>query len=169
MAIRWQHFPRSTPPSALSRQIITVFESRLGLITSSEHKHGSDHVLSLLADGLREIGFEVERGKKKDDQIAIPVLFGENGRVEKSFSADGYHPQMRYMLEVEAGRGVTNYQFLKDLFQACACENVDALGIALRNDYRGSDDFARACAFIDAVFSSRRFTLPLREVLIIGY
>jgi len=104
-----------------------------------------------------------------DDQIAIPVLFGENGKIEKSFRTDGYHVEQRYMLEVEAGRGVTNYQFLKDLFQACACDNVDSLGIALRNDYRGSDDFSRACAFIDTVFSSRRFQLPLREVLIIGY
>jgi hypothetical protein len=141
----------------------------LSTITSSEHKHGSDKVLELLSEDLRAIGFQIERGKKKVDQIAIPVLFGENGRVEKSFSTDGYHPGHRYMLEVEAGRGVTNYQFLKDLFQACACDNVESLGIALRNDYRGSDDFARACAFIDAVFSSRRFQLPLKEVLIIGY
>jgi len=73
------------------------------------------------------------------------------------------------MLEVEAGRGVTNYQFLKDLFQACACDNVDSLAIALRKTYLGSEDFTRACAFMDTVFSSRRFELPLKELLIIGY
>lgn len=169
MKIRWQHYPRSLPPSDLSRQVIEVFSRRLSGISSGVHKLGSNEVLAILADDLRAIGFQIERGKKKDDQIAIPVLFGENGHVEKSFSADGYHLEQRYMLEVEAGRGVTNYQFLKDLFQACACDNVDSLGIALRNDYRGSDDFARACAFIDTVFSSRRFGLPLKEVLIIGY
>jgi len=169
MAIRWQHYPRSMPPLQLSREVIKVFEGHLAYISSSDHKHGSDQVLAILADDLRKIGFQIERGKKKDNQIAIPVLFGINGRVEKSFSADGYHPEQRYMLEVEAGRGVTNHQFLKDLFQACACDNVDSIGIALRNDYRGSDDFYRACAFIDAVFNSRRFQLPLREVLIIGY
>jgi hypothetical protein len=141
----------------------------LSSISSGQFKHGSNQVLALLADDLRVIGFLIERGKKKDDQITIPVLFGENGKIEKSFRADGYHPEQKYMLEVEAGRGVTNHQFLKDLFQACACDNVDALGIALRNDYRGSDDFTRACAFIDTVFSSKRLQLPLREVLIIGY
>lgn len=169
MAIRWQHYPRSLPPLPLSRSIIKIFETQLESISSDKFKHGSDTVLAILAEDLRGIGFQIERGKKKDDQIAIPVLFGENGRIEKSFSADGYHPDYKYMLEVEAGRGVTNYQFLKDLFQACACDNVDSLGIALRNDYRGSNDFLRACAFIDAVFSSRRFELPLKEVLIIGY
>jgi hypothetical protein len=149
--------------------VIGIFESRLSTISSKDFKHGSDQVLAILAQDLRTIGFQIERGKKKDDQIAIPVLFGENGRIEKSFNADGYHAAQRYMLEVEAGRGVTNHQFLKDLFQACACDNVDSLAIALRNDYRGSDDFSRACAFIETVFSSRRFQLPLKEVLIIGY
>lgn len=169
MSIRWQHYPRSLPPSDLSRQIINVFDQRLAEISSKKHKHDSNQVLAILADDLHSIGFQIERGKKKADQIAIPVLFGENGCIEKSFSTDGYHLKYRYMLEVEAGRGVTNYQFLKDLFQACSCDNVDSLAIALRNDYRGSDDFSRACAFIDTVFSSRRFQLPLREVMIIGY
>lgn len=169
MAIRWQHYPRSVPPSELSRGIIKIFEENLEGISSSSHKLGSNAVLEVLAAPLRAIGFKIERGKKKDDQIAIPVLFGVNGRIEKSFSADGYHPEQRYMLEVEAGRGVTNYQFLKDLFQACACDNVDSLAIALRNDYRGADDFAKACTFVETVFSSRRFQLPLREMVIIGY
>ena len=156
-------------PSDVSRKIIDVFVQRSSEITSSSHKLGSDKVLAIVADDLRAIGFQIERGKKKDDKIKIPVLFGENGKIEKAFHADGYFPSQRYMLEVEAGRGVTNYQFLKDLFQACACDNVDSLAIALRNTYLGSEDFTRACAFMDAVFSSRRFELPLKEVLIIGY
>jgi hypothetical protein len=169
MATRWQHYPRSLAPSGVSRQIIDVFTKRSAEIASSSHKLGSNQVLAILADDLRAIGFQIERGKKNIDKIAIPVLFGENGKIEKSFNADGYFPSQRYMLEVEAGRGVANYQFLKDLFQACACDNVDSLAIALRNTYLGSEDFTRACAFMDAVFSSRRFELPLKEVLIIGY
>jgi hypothetical protein len=151
MTIRWQHYPRSIPPSQISREVIKVFEARLSSISSSSNKHGSDQVLAILAEDLRTIGFQIERGKKKDDQIAIPVLFGQNGRIEKSFSADGYHAEKRYMLEVEAGRGVTNYQFLKDLFQACACDNVDALGIALRNDYRD-----RSRRLFDSTFSRQK-------------
>jgi len=34
-------------------------------------------------------------------------------------------------LEVEAGRAYTNYQFLKDLFQACMMHDVQYLGMDL--------------------------------------
>jgi hypothetical protein len=167
--IRWQHYPRSAKPSELSRNIIHAFESSLIKIDSSKFKHGSDFVLAIVAEPLRELGFQVERSKKKNDKIAIPVLFGQNGKVEKAFHADAYHELGRYMLEVEAGRGVTNYQFLKDIFQACSCNNVDSLSIAVRNIYNGNDDFSAVCTFMNTVFSSRRFQLPLKELLIIGY
>ena len=167
--IRWQHFPKSARPSELSRGVITVFEDNLSHIDSSLMTHASDAVLAIVAAPLRALGFDVEKGKKKDDKIAIPVLFGQNGRIEKAFHADAYHRQSQYMLEVEAGRGVTNYQFLKDLFQACACDNVDSLAIAVRNVYSGNDDFNSVCTFVDTVFSSRRFQLPLKELLILGY
>lgn len=167
--IRWQHFPRSLKPSELSKGVIRVFEDNLAQIDSSSQTHASNAVLAIVADPLRLLGFAVERGKKKNDKIAIPVLFGQNGKIEKAFHADAYHEQAKYMLEVEAGRGVTNYQFLKDLFQACACDNVDSLAIAVRNTYNGNGDFASVCTFVDTVFSSRRFQLPLKELLILGY
>jgi hypothetical protein len=169
MNLRWQHFPRSQPPSALCRQTVEVFERKHASVDSRNHDYNSDKVLSLLADDLRLLGFQIEKGKKKDDKIAIPVLFGENGRISKAFHTDGYHSESKYMLEVEAGRGFTNYQFLKDLFQACSCDNVDSLAVAVRNDYKGSDDFSKVCTFMDTVFSSRRFALPLKEVLVSGY
>jgi hypothetical protein len=167
--LRWQHYPRSLPPSVLGRSIIGVFQANHQSINSRQYDFDSNRVLSALAEALRSIGFLIEKGKKKDDKIAIPVLFGQNGRIEKAFHADGYHEQEKYMIEVEAGRAFTNYQFLKDLFQACACENVDALAVAVRNVYKKSDDFSKVCTFMDTVFSSRRFSLPLKEVLIIGY
>lgn len=167
--IRWQHYPRSLKPSDLSKAVIQVFTDCLPQVDSRVHKRNSDAVLAIVAEPLRQVGFQVERGKKKDDKIAIPILFGQNGRIEKAFHADAYHEASHYMLEVEAGRGVTNYQFLKDIFQACSCDNVDALSIAVRNTYNGNDDFNSVCTFIDTVFSSRRFQLPLKELLIIGY
>jgi hypothetical protein len=167
--LRWQHYPRSLPPSVLGCSVIAVFEATHSAIDSRQHDFDSNRVLAELADPLRGLGFLIERGKKKDDKIAIPVLFGRNGKIDKAFHADGYHEQAKYMIEVEAGRAFTNYQFLKDLFQASACENVDALAIAVRNLYKGSDDFGKVCTFMDTVYSSRRFSLPLREILIIGY
>jgi hypothetical protein len=73
------------------------------------------------------------------------------------------------VIEVEAGRGVTNHQFLKDLFQACVMQEVDYLVIAVRNDYRGSDDYSKVITFLETLFASQRLILPLTGVLIIGY
>lgn len=167
--LRWQHYPRSLPPSSLGKSLIAVFQANHSAIDSHHNDSDSNAVLAALAEALRSIGFQIEKGKKKDDKIAIPVLFGQNGKIDKAFHADGYHEAEKYMIEVEAGRAFTNYQFLKDLFQACACDNVDALAIAVRNLYKGSDDFSKVCTFMDTVFSSRRFSLPLKEVLVIGY
>lgn len=64
---------------------------------------------------------------------------------------------------------VTNYQFLKDLFQGCMMHGVDHVGIAVRNICRGSKDFERAYRFFDTLYTSNRLKLPLKGVLLIGY
>lgn len=77
------------------------------------------------------------------------------------------------MLEVEAGRGVANNQFLKDLFQACMMHDVHHLAIAVRITYSGggrtSRDFDYVTTFFDTLYASQRLTLPLRGITIIGY
>lgn len=47
------------------------------------------------------------------------MLFGLNGRALSTFDADAYHAEHGIVMEVEAGRAVSNYQFLKDLLQVC--------------------------------------------------
>jgi hypothetical protein len=99
----------------------------------------------------------------------VPVLFGLNGKVSKSFDADAYHPDEGFVIEIEAGRAVSNYQFLKDLFQACMMHDVSYLAIAVRNSYRTSNDFEKVQSFFDTLYASNRLTLPLKGILIIGY
>ena len=111
----------------------------------------------------------METSKTAEGKIKVPVLYGANGKVEKSFEADAYHPIQKTVVEVEAGRGVTNYQFLKDLFQACVMQDVDYAVIAIRQDYRGSDDFSKVVTFIETIYASNRLILPLKGLLIIGY
>jgi hypothetical protein len=41
----------------------------------------------------------------------VPVLFGRDGKLEKFFEVDAYREDTGAVLEVEAGRTVTNYQF----------------------------------------------------------
>lgn len=168
--INWAHFPQTEKPTKLSFRVIEVFESISDSIDSSTHDvQVSNEVLAKAAKNFETLGFKVETGKRKADKVRVPVLYGRNGRVEKSFEADAYHEGEGYVIEVEAGRGVVNYQFLKDLFQACMMTDVDYLCIAVRNIYRNSKDFEKVFTFFDTLFKSKRMNLPLKGILIIGY
>lgn len=103
------------------------------------------------------------------DKIRVPVLFGLNGEAERSFDADAYNKITKTVIEVEAGRAVTNYQFLKDLFETCVMYDVEYLVIAVRKNYRGNPDFEKVISFFNTLYSSQRLQLPLNGVLVIGY
>ena len=168
--ILWQHFPKHSPCLDSLRQIVKCFEEVSGDIASrSNVGQASNEVLAKLRSGLESLGFLVETSKTSEGKIKVPVLYGANGKVEKAFEADAYHPIHKIVIEVEAGRGVTNYQFLKDLFQACVMQDVDYAVIAIRQDYRGSDDFGKVVTFIETIYASNRLILPLQGLLIIGY
>lgn len=167
--INWMHFPKNTQPDELSVQVVHAFESVSSAIDSTTHQLKSDDVLACVRPGLEQLGFMVEKSKRNEDLVAVPVLFGRNGKIEKSFEADAYNEEYRYVIEVEAGRGVTNYQFLKDFFEACTMSNVQKLCIAVRNVYRSSDDFEKVCRFFEALYASNRLEVPLSGLLIIGY
>ena len=169
LKLSWQYFPTSDPPPTHLVDLVQQFELKQDDITSEAHDLPSDGVLAVLRAGLLGIGYDVELSKKATDKITIPVLFGLNGRVMRSFDADAYHAETRTVLEIEAGRAFTNYQFLKDLFQACMMVNVDYLAIAVRLVYKGTKDFAKICLFFDTLYASRRLALPLKGVLVIGY
>ena len=110
-------------------------------ISSELHNLSSDGVLGELRPHLEAEKFEVESGKKKTEKIHVPVLFGMNNKTDKSFNADALSLDGKIVIEVEAGRAVSNNQFLKDIFQACMMNQVEYLIIAVRNDYRGSNDY----------------------------
>ncbi|UQN06518.1 hypothetical protein [Deinococcus sp. QL22] len=167
--IQWISYPRSSAPTILMRQIVAVFQESEAEVGSRLHKKGSDAVLAVVAPKLEEIGFKVELGKKHDQKIRVPVLYGMNGAIDKSFDADAFHEIERFVLEVEAGRAYTNYQFLKDLFQACMMHNVDYFCVAVRNEYRDTKDFEKIRTFFDTLYASGRLSLPLQGILIVGY
>lgn len=167
--IHWQYYPKSRKAPALALEVIQVFQSAFPQINSAQHHLPSNSVLSQIAPRLAELGFRVETGKARGQTVHVPVLFGLNGQLEKSFEADAYHESGGFVLEVEAGRGVTNNQFLKDLFQACMMNGVTEFAVALRNDYRGNNDFEKAARFFDTLYASSRLKLPLDGILLIGY
>ena len=168
--ILWQHFPKHSPCSDFLQEIVSCFDNVSAEIASLDNVgQVSNEVLAKVRGGLERLGFLVETSKTAEGKIKVPVLYGSNGKVEKAFEADAYHPTQRTVVEVEAGRGVTNYQFLKDLFQACVMQDVDYAVIAIRQDYRGSDDFSKVVTFIETIYASNRLILPLKGLLIIGY
>lgn len=167
--INWQFFPKSSQLPDQLRGVIEVFEGHSDDISSAQHSFSSNDVLAIVRDGLINQGYKVESSKKKSDKIKVPVLFGRNGKLEKYFDADAYHETDKIVLEVEAGRAVVNFQFLKDLFQACLMYNVDYLAIAVRNTYASNKDFETIITFFDALYASNRLVLPLKGILILGY
>lgn len=167
--INWQYFPKSEKIPTKVKNVVNVFENESQNIDSKHNNLGSNEVLEILRTGFENIGYKVEKNKTAAGKIKVPVLFGKNGSLIKSFDADAYNEDERIIIEVEAGRGVTNYQFLKDLFQAFVMHDVDYLVIAIRNDYRGNNDFEKVVDFIDAMYSSTKFKPPLTGILIVGY
>ena len=167
--INWIYFPKSDAAPRIVQDVVDTFQEVETEIDSHNFDLISDQVLAKLAPHLIKCGFKVESGKKLHQKIRVPVLFGLNGSLEKAFEADAYNGEKKMVLEVEAGRGVLNNQFLKDLFQACMMHNVDYFGIAVRNLYKNSRDFEKVVMFFDTLYASNRLELPLNGVLVIGY
>jgi hypothetical protein len=167
--INWQFFPKSRVIPEHLKNVLSVFEVNESLISSDFNNYSSNEVLEHVRVNLEQLDFLIEKSKKSNDKIKVPVLFGQNGKLEKYFDADGYNISNKTVIEVEAGRAVTNYQFLKDLFQACMMFEVDYLIIAVRKDYRENPDFQNVITFFDTLYASGRLQLPLKGILIIGY
>ena len=145
--INWYYFPKSDEIPKHLKSIIEVFKQYENEIKSPEKELLSDHVLSIIRSDLETLDYLVEKGKKTTDKIKVPVLFGLNGEIEKHFDADAYNAACKTVIEVEPGRAVVNYQFLKDLFQACMMVKMEYLVTAVRNIYKKSADFDKVSTF----------------------
>jgi len=171
--INWQYFPKSSSTPQHMQNVVSIFEKNSIEIDSEKHTYDSNGVLEIVRSDLEKNGYQVETSKKKEGKIHVPVLFGMNGKLDKYFEADGLNAEYKTVIEVEAGRGYANNQFLKDLFQASVMHNIDYLIIAVRNIYKTrsskSKDFEKIMSFIDTLYASERLVLPLKGILILGY
>ena len=167
--LRYQLFPRSVGITEQIQQVIKCFELVYDGIKSPENELKSDEVLQVLRPHLENIAFTVERGKTKRKKIHVPVLFGENNSIDQSFNADGLSNDGKIVLEVEAGRAVANFAFLKDIFQACMMHGVEFLILAVRNNYKNTNDFQKVYTFLETLYISGRLALPLKGIILIGY
>jgi len=167
--INWKFYPTNVKIPDSLNSIVNVFKKHEVLISSEKHTLSSNQVLTEITADLQELGYLVEIGKKREDKIKVPVTYKEQGEIDLYFDADAYHSDLQIVVEVEAGRAVDNYQFLKDLFQACMMNNVKYLCIAVRRIYLKQKDFQKVISFIDALYVSNRIILPLKGILVVGY
>ncbi|MCI6800568.1 MAG: hypothetical protein SO162_06030 [Candidatus Onthomorpha sp.] len=167
--INFQFYPKNKQITHDLKSVVDVFKANVTKFESPKFTLESNEVLNHVANDLKNIGYRVETSKKSSDKILVPVLYGLNGQMEQRFDADAYNEEKGIVVEVEAGRAVTNYQFLKDLFEACVMSDVNYLVIAVRNEYRNSLDFKKVITFFNTLYTSNRLQLPLKGVLIIGY
>lgn len=122
--INYQLFPRSIGLSTELERIVQCFDAVNHIICSDANNLSSNEVLSAIRSNLEDADFLVETGKSNKDKIHVPVLFGHNNKIDKSFYADALSRDGKIVIEIEAGRATENNQFLKDIFQACMMHKV---------------------------------------------
>ena len=170
--INFQFFPRSHGVTPEIQAVIDCFKKIESTLDDGTHRVSND-VLALLRPHLEHCGYNVEKGKGRDEKIDVPVLFGENNAIDKSFYADAFNKEHNIVIEVEAGRAVRNNQFLKDIFQACMMFDVEYLVVAVLKEYSGggvvSKDYQEVKTFLETLYISNRLKLPLKGILLIGY
>lgn len=167
--IRYQFFPRSRGVNKEIEGIIQCFKYVEDKIDSATNTLVSNDVLELVRPFFEEKQFKVETGKRVEEKIDVPVLFGQDNQIDKSFYADALSEDGRIVIEVEAGQATENHRFLKDIFEACMMFDVEYLVLAVRNTYRNHDDFQRVFTFLETLYISNRLQLPLKGILLIGY
>lgn len=167
--IRFQFFPRSQGITNEIKSIISCFETEYENIKSPDFNLSSNEVLEVIRPHLERIDFICETGKSQEKKIHVPVLFGNNNKIDKSFNADALSKDGKIVIEIEAGRATENNQFLKDIFQASMMFDVEYLVIVVRNVYRKHKDFEIIHTFLETLYISNRLHLPLKGILLIGY
>ena len=167
--IKYQFFPRSRGVTNEIQKVIESFKAIESDIDSAMNNLVSNEVLAKVRPYLEKQGYRVEIGKSTEEKIDVPVLFGRDNIIDKSFYADALSKDGRIVVEVEAGQATENHRFLKDIFEACMMFEVEYLVLAVRNIYRTHDDFTRIYTFLEILYISGRLQLPLKGILLIGY
>jgi hypothetical protein len=135
----------------------------------------SDGVVAVLRTSLEQQGWQIGSGKKADQKIHRPVLFGDNGSVRVKQVLDGWHPNLGAVLEVESGRGVQGNAIYRDLVRASLIADVRfiVLGVRSRYGYGANNvvqnDFERTRDLLDSVYASQRLGLPFEGILAFGW
>ena len=177
-SIRFSTFPRTESPADFVQDVVRAFERHEADISTRDLSKGltSDEVLGTLRLELKELGFDVEAGKRAEQKIRRPVFFGENAQPSLQYEIDAWHPEWRAGLEVEAGRAWMGNAVYRDLIQALVMVNMEHLVLAVPNTYRyksggkdvSSNDYDNTVAVAEALYGHSRVRMPF-SLCVIGY
>ena len=164
------YFPTQSKIPANLQELIQIFDKHKNLIDSSndddESRRNSDTVLKVLSNDLENVGYLVEKSKKRKDKISFKF---EMDDINLTFEADGYHSGHKIAIEVEAGRAWDNKQFLKDIFEASLIDEIEYMVVAVRMRYRGRNDFLKISSWLKAIYKSNKIKMDFKGLLLIGY
>lgn len=176
---RWSYFPRNVrPPQWASDVASAVADARELIDTSplrddSADRLTSDVVLAHLRPGLEALGYSVESGKRAQDKIRRPVLFGANGTPAVSYEIDAFHDELGIAVEVEAGRGAMGNADYRDIVRTSLLLDARFMLLMTPGTYRyGStqiDAYASTHGLLSAIYASQRLRLPFEGVMLVGY
>lgn len=172
--IRYFCYPRTDAPPAVADELVGALRNHEAAINTRALEDGlvSDEVLSEVRPSLEAVGFDMEQGKSADEKIHRPVLFGENGEPELQYEVDGYHPEHRCGLEIEAGRAWDGNAVYRDLLHAAMMVEVDTLALVVPNAYkhaRGSTPaFDKTKRVAETLYRTARFDPPY-DLVLVGY
>ena len=74
--ISWHFFPKCNDAPKTLKQVVGCFDQIAAEIGSDTNTLRSNQVLHIVRPRLEQIGFKVEHGKRADQRIKVPVLFG---------------------------------------------------------------------------------------------
>jgi hypothetical protein len=163
--IAHEFFPKSAVVPIHIEKVIGAFENKKNNIRSDNLDLSSNKVLECLELDLTNLDYIVS--SKTTSGLLLQAL--KISGPEMQFKPDAYQVESKTMIEVEAGRACSSYQFLKDLFKAFILTEVDYLIIAVRQYYKGNEDYEKVKKYIEALYRTKKFIVPLKGILIIGY
>lgn len=175
----WRYFPAFSAPPDWVEPLVGVFRSHRQKIDSlvvHEEPMSSDAVLAVIAGDLEaDLGFQVERGKKKPGKLHRPVFFGDRGSYLRAYEIDAFQSNLGIALEVEAGRATMGNAIYRDLIQASLIVDTRFLALAVPLEYRYGErptrepSYSKTYSVVEAIYGSRRLLLPFEGLLLIGY
>lgn len=174
--IRYRSYPRTEPPPPYAEDIAAVFRRHVDALSFRSAADLTTHqVLEILRDDLEDLGFDVEKGQRKDDKIGRPVFFGDGGRPTLELEVGAYHPAWKCELEVEVHPPTIGTAVYRSIVQAIVMAEVETLVLVVPNDHPYEGDtpdaaltYERTISIAETLYGHRRFRLPY-SLVVLGY